>query len=190
MKSSNELTAVLADPACLKGVEILCINDQPELKKLPRGLCEVLKELREFVCFCNSLEEFPESLELMKYLTKLNLHDNRLTTVPESLGQLEKLEKLFLYNNGDDGNEITTIPTSIGLCKQLSVINISGNLLSSLPDELFTGCVNLSLLNVADNKITHLPASISSARNLWKLNLGENKVNKANYHKVSANVNS
>ena len=173
--SRIELDALInAEDNKLKEAKIFAVTFLgEELTNIPPKLFSLFDNLEEFVCFENRVTDIQEEIFTLTKLTKLNMHDNRISVVPPGIGNLVNLSKLFLYNNGEEGNSIVSLPSTIGNCK-LSVVNISGNLLKTLPDEFFTE--TLTLLNVADNKIEEIPKGIKNAVSLTKLNIAQNKL--------------
>ncbi|MEK8020280.1 MAG: hypothetical protein VSS75_025690, partial [Candidatus Parabeggiatoa sp.] len=82
------------------------------------------------------LSNFPESIEQLSQLEKLNLSNNELSgSIPESIGNLRQLERLYLNNN----QLSSSIPESIGNLGQLRHLRLHENALC--------GNVPLSFMN-------------------------------------------
>eukprot|EP00112_Aurelia_sp_Birch-Aquarium-sp1_P010640 Seg2266.3 transcript_id=Seg2266.3/GoldUCD/mRNA.D3Y31 product="Leucine-rich repeat protein SHOC-2" protein_id=Seg2266.3/GoldUCD/D3Y31 len=59
---------------------------------------------------------------------------------------------------------IMNIPTELQSLQQLEFLYLEGNLLQTLPEELFTCLHQLKWLDLRNNKLLHLPSSIKEAR--------------------------
>jgi Leucine-rich repeat (LRR) protein len=94
------------------------------------------------------LNELPEELEELQWITELNLVCNNLARLPDWIGNFPELAKLYV-----ESNELTELPVTIGNLKKLKKIRLSGNLLESLP-ETFGGLESLEsfiLIDFHDN---------------------------------------
>ncbi|KAI6079098.1 Leucine-rich repeat serine/threonine-protein kinase 2 [Aix galericulata] len=170
---------------------------QNALTNIPEQLCENLKCLNYLDLHSNRFTSFPTYLLKMNCianldisrndigpsfaldpylrcptLKQLNLSYNQLVCTPEFLANVaENLEQLLL-----EGNKISCICSPICL-KELKILNISKNSISSLAENVFMGCTKLELFNarmnalvdLSQNKIISLPGPVH-----WKsLNLRE-----------------
>ena len=73
-------------------------------------------------------------------LTELLIYDFERIPLPESIGNLRNLKRLELTS----GTNFTSVPASIGNLRKLSVLNLNGNHLESLPASI--GKLNLTML--------------------------------------------
>ncbi|KAL1505264.1 hypothetical protein ABEB36_004865 [Hypothenemus hampei] len=146
----------------------------------------------------------PNSFEQFKKLQYLDLRANNIQNI--SVGAFKGLNELFelhLQNN---------LLTQVGFLKGLSsnFVNLSGNLLESLPDSAFVGSVDifgldlsfnkirkmhkdsfqdineLETLDLSGNSLCHLPLGLfRSLNHLRSLNLAKNKLSRFNYGSFS-----
>ena len=119
----------------------------------------------------NSLSgQIPESINDLKYLELLDLHNNNLIgDIPSTVGQLNNLHTLdFSYNNLSD-----SIPIELGQLKNLVSLELHANHISgTIPSELFH-MVNLEHLDLgANNLIGPIPTNIDNCIKLKSIDLG------------------
>ncbi|XP_065196569.1 carboxypeptidase N subunit 2-like [Sycon ciliatum] len=108
----------------------------------------------------NKLEAFPEGLFTpLKNVIYLILDANNLTTVPASMfTSSRQLTYLHLQNN-----RIKTLP-SVPFSSHLKTLSLFNNLLTTLPDEMFTKQVwQIEDLQLQSNLLTKVPRGIFSA---------------------------
>ncbi|XP_053107680.1 leucine-rich repeat serine/threonine-protein kinase 2 isoform X2 [Hemicordylus capensis] len=150
---------------------------QNVLSHIPEQLCESLKCLKYLDLHSNHFTSFPVYLLKMPHIAHLdvsrndigpslvlapktdcttlkllNLSYNQLTHIPEFLSKVaEKLEHLIL-----EGNKISGIFEPIHL-KELKVLNISKNALTSFVENVLKECLKLDILNAGMNSLDALP---------------------------------
>jgi Leucine-rich repeat (LRR) protein len=90
--------------------------------------------------------------------------------LPCEIGQLRNLKILRL-----GGNQLSSLPHDINQLKQLIYLCLMRNQLTSIPKEIFE-FRNLVELGLAQNKLTVLDSAISQLINLERLDLGGNKL--------------
>ena len=74
------------------------------------------------------------------------------------------------------GNNLSgTIPVLSGLT-WLTGFNLSGNKLSTITSDAFSGLIALQTLTLTNNRLSLLPSSLSSLTNLTSLNVNTNKI--------------
>ncbi|XP_017062006.1 leucine-rich repeat-containing protein 40 [Drosophila ficusphila] len=101
----------------------------------------------------------------------VQLDGNLLKEVPKDLHCLsEVLTHLILTKN-----QICFLPTNISQFSKLSVLNLSGNLLSDLPMEL-GGLHLLQELDISHNRFHHLPPCIHELEGLRTLLAHDNQI--------------
>jgi len=72
------------------------------------------------------------------------------------------------------GNGIENLPVVIGSLRRLRELDLNGNKLTSLPEELCDGCTELRGLYANGNRLTTLPDNLSQLSKLRLLDLGYN----------------
>uniref|UniRef100_A0A8C3FUU7 non-specific serine/threonine protein kinase n=1 Tax=Chrysemys picta bellii TaxID=8478 RepID=A0A8C3FUU7_CHRPI len=189
--SSNELENIdaISQNCCLTGhlehLEKLELH-QNALRSIPEQLCETLKCLTYLDLHSNRFASFPTYLLKMNYianldisrndigpslaldphtkcptLKQLNLSYNQLSCIPKFLADIaENLEQLML-----EGNKISGICSPICL-KELKVLNISKNSISSLAVNFLKECTKLELFSARMNLLDTIPNLPSSITNL------------------------
>ncbi|NWU77506.1 LRRK2 kinase, partial [Onychorhynchus coronatus] len=190
--SSNELENIdaISQNSCLTShlehLEKLELH-QNALTNIPEQLCENLKCLTYLDLHSNRFTSFPTyllkmnciaSLDISRNdigpsfaldpylrcptLKQLNLSYNQLVCTPEFLTNVaENLEQLLL-----EGNKISCLCSPICF-KELKILNISKNNISSLAENVFMGCTKLEQFNARMNaleRIPDLPSSITSLK--------------------------
>ncbi|KAF0032345.1 hypothetical protein F2P81_014635 [Scophthalmus maximus] len=156
-----------------------------QLERLPSALLALTK-LRTLDLQHNNLRTLEELLSLahLRHLSCLRLAYNRVLVLPASVGVLRGLELLDLSNNQLQslppalftlrrlrrlllaGNLIEDLPAEIKALQLLTEIDLSGNRLENLPPVLFSGCLELRILNVAHNSLSSLPRGIAALSEL------------------------
>ncbi|NXC70111.1 LRRK2 kinase, partial [Anhinga anhinga] len=189
--SSNELENIdaISQNSCLTShlehLEKLELH-QNALTNIPEQLCENLKCLTYLDLHSNRFTSFPiyllkmncianldisrndigPSFALDPYLRcptlkQLNLSYNQLVCTPEFLTNVaENLEQLLL-----EGNKILSLCSPICL-KELKILNISKNNISSLAENIFMGCTKLEQFNARMNALEIIPDLSSSITSL------------------------
>ncbi|XP_052537067.1 leucine-rich repeat serine/threonine-protein kinase 2 isoform X1 [Tympanuchus pallidicinctus] len=159
---------------------------QNALTNIPEQLCENLKCLTYLDLHSNRFTFFPTYLLKMNCiayldisrndigpsfaldphlrcptLKQLNLSYNQLMGIPEFLANVaENLEQLLL-----EGNKISCLSSPMSL-KELKILNISKNNISSLAENVLKGCAKLELFNARMNALEIIPDLSSSITTL------------------------
>uniref|UniRef100_A0A8D2LCR7 non-specific serine/threonine protein kinase n=1 Tax=Varanus komodoensis TaxID=61221 RepID=A0A8D2LCR7_VARKO len=160
---------------------------QNSLSCIPEKLCETLKSLTCLDLHSNLFTSFPAYVLKMPHIAHLdvsrndigpsltvdakivcptlkllNLSYNQLTCFPGFLASVaEKLEHLIL-----EGNKLSGIMSPICL-KELKVLNISKNAITSLGENFLKECLKLEILNAGMNlldSIHDLPSNITTLK--------------------------
>ncbi|KAK2506954.1 hypothetical protein MC885_015145, partial [Smutsia gigantea] len=190
--SANELRDVdaLSQKCCISGhlehLEKLELH-QNALTSFPQRLCEILKCLTHLDLHSNKFTSFPPYLLKMNCIANLdvsrndigpsvvldpvvkcltlkqfNLSYNQLSCFPENLGDVvEKLEQLTL-----EGNKIPGICSPLSL-KELKILNLSKNHISSLSEDFLEACPKLESFSARMNflaSVPFLPPSMTSLK--------------------------
>jgi len=120
-----------------------------------------------------NLDKFPTEVLNHPQLEVLLLSETRTSStfeIPEEIGRLKNLKILDM-----SGNKLSTIPSGIGNLRNLQKLDISSNQLHALPDSLWY-LVELTHLWVNDNNLRLIPSGIGNLRNLQKLDIGSNQL--------------
>lgn len=121
----------------------------------------------------NTLREIPSGLRRLQQITKLNLSRNKLTNgALEIIAQISPLRDLKLAENALEG----VLPGCIGSLSQLEILELQGNKLSSLPDQL-QELIHLRTLNITGNHFRTLPMTVLTAIPLIELLASKNALN-------------
>uniref|UniRef100_A0A8C0GTP7 Leucine rich repeats and calponin homology domain containing 2 n=1 Tax=Chelonoidis abingdonii TaxID=106734 RepID=A0A8C0GTP7_CHEAB len=113
---------------------------------------------------CSSQLVLAEVMEVFGDLSK-----NRFTEIPPDVWLFAPLETLNLYHNC-----IKSIPEAIKNLQMLTYLNISRNLLATLPKYLFD--LPLKVLVVSNNKLVSIPEEIGKLRDLMELDISCNEI--------------
>ncbi|XP_051011849.1 leucine-rich repeat-containing protein 69 [Acomys russatus] len=141
-----------------------------KMTKMPSGL-EKLPGLRTLYLQNNFICKVCPELSTLTKLTLLNMGNNLFEEVPEELKHLKSLKKLHLF-----GNRICRIAPGVfdGL-QELVLLNLNGNRLTSLPQEI-SRLRNLTYLSISHNKLTRIPTELCSLEHLSVLYLNYNQL--------------
>ena len=114
------------------------------------------------------LDELPESIGLMRALTRIDLRKNSLRRLPESLGKLHRLEDLTSMDN-----ELESLPDVFLSLQRLTYMDMRENRLRLLPPSI-GALANLRSLILWENCLTELPREIGQLKRLQRLDLSRN----------------
>jgi len=118
------------------------------------------------------LNKFPEFLDYLSSLDKLDLKFNRLTMIPDTIGNLPSIAYLDL-----SFNKIKSLLNSIGSLKDLKYLNLRYNKLKNLP--ISSGSLySLTHLDLRANQLLSLPSTIKNLSELEHLDLHGNNLSK------------
>ncbi|KAM9345644.1 volume-regulated anion channel subunit LRRC8D [Symphorus nematophorus] len=133
-----------------------------------------LAHLRRLSCLrlaFNRVLALPASVGVLRGLELLDLSNNQLQSLPPALFTLRRLRRLLLA-----GNLLEQLPAEVKSLQLLTELDISGNKVESLPPGLFSGCLELRILNVAHNSLSSLPRVIAASSQLSRLDLRSNSL--------------
>ena len=117
----------------------------------------------------------------LKYVNHLNVSNNKLSELPIEFFHLPNLTILNASNNQIEALPRIVMATEpdpsqpMWPCAALSRLNLSKNLLKTIPDFLFE-LPHLSILDLSSNHLVALPMSIWSAPKLSMLNCSHNRI--------------
>ncbi|XP_075992360.1 PH domain leucine-rich repeat protein phosphatase isoform X1 [Anticarsia gemmatalis] len=102
----------------------------------------------------NKLTSLPQWLSGCSDLTTLHASNNQLTSLPEHLfcSELSSLSSLHLAHN-----KISSIPSMPRLRSPLRELLLHDNCIQSLPENFFSVCDRLCVLNLTNNRLSRLP---------------------------------
>ncbi|XP_033481815.1 fibromodulin a isoform X1 [Epinephelus lanceolatus] len=139
------------------------------LTSVPPNLPRTLRDLR---INHNKIEKVTAAdLEGMDNLTILYLHDNAVTDMGTSLKALKSLTLLDI-----SGNKLTKVPEA--LPEQLHQLYLESNSIDSLPEGFLGGFTQLQYIRMAHNQLTDkgIPANTFNVTGLVELDLSFNKL--------------
>jgi len=105
--------------------------------------------------------------ERLNFITKLDLSLNKVASFPD-LSRFSVLEELNLT-----GNLLSVLPDEIGTATTLRVLSLNGNVIKTLP-HTFGQLVRLEKLEINNNELTELPKEIGRLSMLEDLSLAGN----------------
>lgn len=120
-----------------------------------------------------SLLTVPDVLVHYRNLINLDLSYNQLTFLPDVIVECRNLANIILKNNLLDD---TGFPKSLSGLRQLKELNLSGNLLTRIPDSVLDTSSSLVSLYVGANRISVVPKEIGQLKKLQVLYLGGNQL--------------
>lgn len=143
------------------------------MEEFPDDLTKVSGILRSLDLSVNRLGSLPgPTIGSFKALKTLNLSANRLVQLPPELGQLIKLETLLLQDN-----RITELPSTCADLKNLKELNLARNGLTAFPAQILSKLRKLDSVDLSGNRITSVPDDEAvEAFNATELNLNRNQV--------------
>ncbi|XP_075692093.1 leucine-rich repeat and calponin homology domain-containing protein 2 isoform X2 [Rhinoderma darwinii] len=115
------------------------------------------------------LREFPGTGYDLTDTTQADLSKNRFIEIPLDVCMFAPLETLNLYHNC-----IKCIPETIKNLQMLTYLNISRNLLSTLPKYLFD--LPLKVLVVSNNKLVSIPEEVGKLKDVMELDVSCNEL--------------
>jgi len=163
--SYNEITSVPNEIGKLTNLVELKLNDN-NISSCPSALNK-LKNLEKLSLKYNQIKKV--SISGLSSLEELTLNNNELTSV--SLKNLSNLKSLEIYTN-----KISSFPSSIYKLKNLEVLLISYNKISSISSDI-KNLTKLKTLDISNNKITKIPDALGKLKKLERLFLDYNKIN-------------
>uniref|UniRef100_A0A8C3L363 Leucine rich repeat kinase 2 n=2 Tax=Chrysolophus pictus TaxID=9089 RepID=A0A8C3L363_CHRPC len=189
LRSSDSLSSLISEKECIKSLD-LSSNELENIDAISQNssLTSHLEHLDKLELHQNALINIPEQLcENLKCLTYLDLHSNRFTSFPTYLLKMNCIAYLDISRN-DIGpsfaldphlrcptlkqlnlsynqNKISCLSSPMSL-KELKILNISKNNISSLAENVLMGCTKLELFNARMNALEIIPDLSSSITTL------------------------
>ncbi|KAH3764342.1 Leucine-rich repeat protein SHOC-2 [Pelomyxa schiedti] len=112
--------------------------------------------------------KFPHCLLEASWLRSLALCRNNIAVLPDEISNLQSLTLLNLSDN-----VLTSIPNALCNITELQTLKLSGNRIETLPDNI-SKLTKLTQLSVASNRLTQLPPAIGTLPCLRELILSNN----------------
>ncbi|MEI7999695.1 MAG: hypothetical protein WCH62_09365, partial [Candidatus Omnitrophota bacterium] len=119
-------------------------------------------------CSKNPLSEDLGNICSLTKLTDLNVEGCGLEKISADIGNCQSLLTLNLSHN-----VLSTLPDTIGNCQSLLTLNLSHNMLRTLPDTI-GNCQSLVFLDLSHNYLHTLPDTIGNVKDLGRINCSFN----------------
>lgn len=152
----------------LIALNYLNINDS-NLNVLESDIAK-LQNLQTLVLHSNKLEGLPSNIGDLVKLKVLDVSSNKLQCLPEEVAKLDNLTTLNASNN-----ELIHLP-SFAKNTKLSILTLTNNKLSTFPDVCYGDLSNLAVINVQGNLIEEVPNNLSTLQILKTLDVSSNKL--------------
>ena len=124
------------------------------------------KNLRHVDVSYNHLTEVPDWLHGCHQLRSLYANNNNIMTLPDNLFQSENGS---MHTIQLSCNQLKKLPAMPKRLLPLQELDLHCNFIDDLPENFFTACENLILLNVSNNKLLTLPIIDSNKIQLERL---------------------
>ncbi|XP_021259527.1 malignant fibrous histiocytoma-amplified sequence 1 homolog isoform X2 [Numida meleagris] len=147
--------AVLSNPS-LESLDL----DRNKLRSIT-GISK-LGNLKKLIVSKNEIVDFPNEIQSLVYLEKLELNQNQIRVIPEGIFcHLPRLKHLRLNNN-----RLSALPKDLAACGgSLQYLNISNNLFRTFPQPVLQ-LTNLQELHVQNNALRQLPRELFQGQSL------------------------
>lgn len=165
--SNNLIRQIPREIEGLAKIERLAINDN-SIAEISDGFA-ALSRLSWVDMTRNNLKTLPANLVFPR-LVGLGLSENEFEEVPDCIFSFTALRKFGFF-----ANRIRFVSPKIQNLQSLVKLDLSNNVLESLPDEL-CALRSLTWLNVSNNRLKALPARLGDLVNLEELGLGNNNL--------------
>lgn len=171
--NNNNITTLpdnlfLNENGMLHTIQLAC-NRLTKLPHMPRKLLP----LQELYVNGNQIEDLPEFFfTACENLILLNVSSNKLLTLPIIDGNRSQLERLYATNNSLTDRVLDTL---ISLTS-LRILHLAYNRLTTFPETCVSNWPELEELNISGNKLQHLPDNLSNLRNLRVLRVHSNQL--------------
>ncbi|KAK9205651.1 hypothetical protein WN943_015919 [Citrus x changshan-huyou] len=117
---------------CLTDLKVLYLRYCKRLKRISTRFCKLRSLVDLRLSACLNLERFPEILEKMEHLKRINLDGSAITELPSSFENLPGLVILSV----SDCSKLDKLPDNIGNLESLRHISAAGSAISQLPSSV------------------------------------------------------
>lgn len=139
---------------------------------LPDLFGKLAETLREFKCSDNStLTILPDSIGLLKNMSKLDLDINSLTTFPKQVFSCSNLNDLLF--SGVSNLSVKKVPEGFSSLRSLNKLMLKKSGLSELPYDMST--LNISELIISENEFVNVPECIPRMPQIAKVDLSTSR---------------
>ncbi len=147
--SDNQLSQIKIPLEKLEHLELLDLNGN-EFKKIPVDQIKRCKSLKALNIRENEIKEVYSDLSQLIRLRALDLGQNKIAKISSEI----KLPGIQFFRA--DQNELVDFPKAFANMGILREINLQGNLIEALDQEILSSLVKLRKLNLSYNPITDL----------------------------------
>lgn len=152
----------------LHTIQLAC-NRLSRLPSMPKKTLP----LQELYVNGNQIEDLPEFFfTACENLILLNVSSNKLLTLPIIDGTRIQLERLYATNNCLTDRVLDTLVNLMSL----RILHLSFNRLTAFPESCISNWPELEELNISGNKLHHLPDNLSNLRSLRVLRVHSNQL--------------
>jgi len=137
----TELTDAILECSNLQSINV----SKNKIKALPGGLYR-LRTLQTLKANSNLLTALPDTLTSTA-LRIIEVDSNKIVSVSPSIGMIVHLDRFSARNN-----LLSTLPTAIGQCKNLSILDVSGNRIVALPVAELANIPGLTRITIANSE--------------------------------------
>eukprot|EP00636_Phaeomonas_parva_P004136 CAMPEP_0118878170 /NCGR_PEP_ID=MMETSP1163-20130328/18187_1 /TAXON_ID=124430 /ORGANISM="Phaeomonas parva, Strain CCMP2877" /LENGTH=276 /DNA_ID=CAMNT_0006813971 /DNA_START=87 /DNA_END=917 /DNA_ORIENTATION=- len=162
------LKALPGEVMAIANIKVLSVNNN-KIKELPEELGAELRNLKRLSVDVNRLEALPDFSGNMK-MTHLSATEN-VISLEGLMGLPPSLEAVHLSRNA-----LGTVPEPLLLLPRLVSLDLTGNNICELPENLGPSWQSLQEFILDDNFLTMLPESMCELRNLKTLSLKRNRI--------------
>lgn len=166
----QELPPALCTAPNLAELDLSC----DRLTALPESFTE-MTSLRKLALGRNAFTEFPRQLCRLPYLQSLSMSTDKLADLPSEIGQMTALRVLKLDGPIYPPSQLATFPVELYQLENLETLCLSGNVISTLPDDL-SRLAALRELDLMSNRLKHFPKSLTQLARLETLYLWGNQL--------------
>jgi len=144
-----------------------------------------LKKLESLSLVRNNLRDIHPDVCQLSNLRFFSCRDNKLKNagVPQELFNLDDLSVVDLSHN-----QLREVPAGLEQAKNLLVLNLSHNMIETIPSQLFINLTDLMYVDVSNNQLDTLPPQIRRLTNLQTLMLNNNPLMHAQIRQLPALV--
>lgn len=137
-----------------------------QLLTLPQNFWDMFPNLKQLNLQENWLKQLPEGIGACTALRELVLYGNQLQDLPKDFQDCSAELKLLDISN----NKFTEIPAAVISCSKLETLLAASLKLTQVPDDLYK-LTNLNILDLSGNLLASLPRSFAKLESLQDLRL-------------------